>query len=142
MNSLPLSVIARFIVPLQLVFSLVVLLRGHNLPGGGFIGGLLAAAAFALAGFADGPERMRALLRVPPSVWIGAGMLAALCSGLIAPAQGGVFFEGLWHYSLIPTIVAGDVKPGTPLLFDIGVYLLVAGVACHLILLFEEKEAD
>lgn len=142
MNSLPLSVIARIVVPLQLAFSIIVLLRGHNLPGGGFIGGLLAASAFALAGFADGPARMRVLLRFAPSAWIGAGMLTALLSGLLAPLSGAAFFEGLWHYSLIPTVVAGDVKPGTPLLFDIGVYLLVVGMACHLILLFEEKEAD
>lgn len=142
MNSLPLSIIARLIVPLQLAFSVILLLRGHNLPGGGFIGGLLAASAFALVGFADGPARMRALLRAAPSVWIGFGMLTALISGLAPVFAGESFFKGLWHYGIIPTIVAGDVKPGTPMLFDIGVYLLVVGIACHLVLLFEAKEAD
>ncbi len=142
MNSIPLSIISRLLFPLQLTLSIILLFRGHNLPGGGFIGGLLAASAFALVGFANGSARMKTFLLFAPSVWIGTGMLLALLAGLMPVLMGEAFFKGLWHYGIIPTIVAGDVKPGTPMLFDIGVYLLVVGIASHLVLLFESKGGD
>ena len=139
-DSLLLRTAARIIVPAQLLFSIVLLLRGHNEPGGGFIGGLLAAGAITLHGIANGMPAARALLRVTPQMLIAVGILAAAFSGVISLLAGLPFLTGIWGGSM-PTLVAGTLKFGTPLLFDIGVYLVVAGVGVLMILAVAE-EAD
>ena len=65
-------------MPLLLLFSVFLLLRGHNEPGGGFVGGLVAAAAFALYVIAFGVERARQALLVKPLTLLGAGLLGRL----------------------------------------------------------------
>jgi multicomponent Na+:H+ antiporter subunit B len=107
-------------MPLLLLFALFMLLRGHNLPGGGFIGGLVFSAAFALHTFAFGAAAARRALLVDPSIWIGAGLLLALCCGLIPLLMGKPFLSAVWF--------APDFGLGTPLLFDLGVFLDVIGV--------------
>lgn len=139
MDSLLLRTAARIITPLQIAFSLVLLLRGHNEPGGGFIGGLVAACGIALHGVAHGIPAARRLLRVPPQILIGGGLLVALASGLPALAHGLPFMSGLWG-GAVPTLLAGEVKFGTPLLFDTGVYLVVAGIALHLVFTMAEDD--
>ncbi len=126
MDSLIVRTAARLIVPLQLAFSLILTLRGHNEPGGGFIGGLVAACAVALYAVANGVPAARRALRVDPQRLLSAGLLLAVVSGMPAMLQGRPFLSAVWGGSL-PTLVAGEVKLGTPLLFDIGVYLVVAG---------------
>ena len=139
MDSLILRTAARVIMPLQLAFSLVLLLRGHNEPGGGFIGGLVAACGIALHGVAHGIPAARRLLRVPPQMLIGLGLLLAAASGFAGVFQGLPFMTGLWGGS-VPTLVAGELKFGTPLLFDTGVYLVVAGVAVLMVFSMAEDE--
>jgi len=139
MDSLILRTAARVIMPLQLAFSLVLLLRGHNEPGGGFIGGLVAACGIALHGVAHGIPAARRLLRVPPQMLIGLGLFLAAASGFAGVFQGLPFMTGLWGGS-VPTLVAGELKFGTPLLFDTGVYLVVAGVA--VLMVFSMAEDD
>ena len=78
---------ARLLMPLLLLFSVFLLLRGHNEPGGGFVGGLVAAAAFALYVIAYGVERARQALLVKPLTLLGAGLLIALASGVPAVAS-------------------------------------------------------
>ena len=138
MDSLLLRAGARIIVPAQLVLSVVLLLRGHNEPGGGFIGGLLAAGAVILHGIANGMPAARALLRVSPQTLIAVGTLAAAASGMISLAAGLPFLTGMWGGSM-PTLVAGTLKFGTPLLFDVGVYLAVAGVGVLMIFSVAEE---
>ncbi len=138
MDSLLLRTAARIIVPLQLLLSLFLLARGHNEPGGGFAGGLLAACAIILHGIAHGIPAARRLLRVAPQLLIGLGLIAAAGSGLVAMFAGQPFLTGLWGGSL-PTLIAGDLKFGTPLLFDFGVYLVVAGVATLMIFSVAEE---
>jgi len=140
MDSMLLRAAARIIVPLQLLLSLFLLVRGHNEPGGGFVGGLMAACAITLHGIAHGMPAGRRMLRVAPQFLIGLGLLAAAVSGLPGMLAGDPFLTGLWGGSL-PTFVAGDLKFGTPLLFDVGVYLVVAGVATLMIFSVAE-EAD
>jgi multicomponent Na+:H+ antiporter subunit B len=77
MTSLILSTAARYLLPLLLLFSLFILVRGHNEPGGGFIGGLIAAAAFALNAIAFDAGTTRRTLRLDPRMLIPIG----LCSG-------------------------------------------------------------
>lgn len=126
MRSLILSTAARMLMPLLLLFSVFLLLRGHNKPGGGFVGGLVAAAAFSLYALAYGARAARRLLRVPPHVLIGTGLLIALSSGVVSLLAGGQFMQGLWGDVRLPAL--GEIHLGTPLLFDVGVYLAVVGV--------------
>ncbi len=129
MNSLLLRAASRLIVPLQIVLSIILLLRGHNEPGGGFIGGLVCGAAFILYGVAFGMARGQALLPLNSRRLIGWGLLCSVGSGLPALLQGLPYLTGLWSKIAIPTWIVGKLKFGTPLLFDFGVFLVVWGIA-------------
>ena len=120
MTSLILRTGTRVLMPLLLLFALFLLLRGHNQPGGGFVGGLVVAAAFALHGMAYGIENSRRALLVEPSRLLGIGLLVALSSGLLALFRGQPFLTAQW--------TEGPIAIGTPLVFDIGVFLVVIGV--------------
>lgn len=135
MQSLILSVAARSLLPLLLLFSVFLLIRGHNEPGGGFVGGLVAAAAFALYAIAEGVAKVRQTLRVDPRVLIGAGLFVALSSGLLSLLQGKPFMTGLWYKQAVPVLG----KLGTPVLFDAGVYLVVVGIILTIILTLAEE---
>ncbi len=87
MRSLILSTSTRYLLPLMLLFSIFILLRGHHHPGGGFIGGLVASTAFALYGFAFGITAARKVLRVDPMMLIGGGLLMVAVSGIMAPTS-------------------------------------------------------
>jgi len=120
-----LSATARALAPLVLVFSVFALLRGHNEPGGGFVGGLLGAAAFALWALAFGVDAARRKLRAEPRALVAAGLAVALAAGLAGPAAGLPFLGALWPAFSLPVLG----KLGTPVIFDVGVYLAVLGVA-------------
>ena len=122
---------ARLLMPLLLLFSVFLLLRGHNEPGGGFVGGLVAASAFALYGLAFGVQRARHALLVKPLTLLGTGLLIALVSGLPAVLRGQPFLTALW--------ASGPVAVGTPALFDLGVFLVVAGVVLMMIFTLAEE---
>lgn len=126
-SSIPLHIAARTLAPAMLVLSLVVLYRGHHLPGGGFIGGLIAASAVGLILLGCGLAAARRALRVRPVSLILAGLATALASGLIAPLSAkGPILSGVWLPEFhLPGL--GSVHLGTPLLFDFGVYLVVIG---------------
>lgn len=135
MKSLILTTAARFLLPLMLLFSLFLLLRGHNEPGGGFIGGLVASTAFALYALAHDVNQARRTLRIDPHLLIAAGLLAALLSGLLSTAFGNSFLTAIWIGPELPVLG----KAGTPLLFDTGVYLVVFGVMLTIIFSLAEK---
>jgi multicomponent Na+:H+ antiporter subunit A len=116
---------ARLLMPLLLVFSVFLVLRGHNQPGGGFVGGLVAAAAFALYAIAFGVRRARQALFVRPMTLLGAGLLIALASGVPAIVAGQPFLTALW--------APGSLPLGTPAVFDAGVFLVVTGVVLMMI---------
>jgi len=136
-TSLILRTTARFMMPLLLLFSLFLLLRGHNEPGGGFSGGLVAAAAFVLYRFAFGAEEVQRSLPVDPKAMIGAGLLVAVASGSLALLAGKPLMTSLWTRLRTPGF--GDFDLGTPLLFDVGVYLAVLGVTLSIILPLAEE---
>jgi multicomponent Na+:H+ antiporter subunit B len=124
-------------LPLLLLFSVFLLVRGHNEPGGGFISGLVAACAFVLYGFAFGvPEAIQAL-RINPRVLIGAGLLVAVGSGSLALLGGRPLMTGAWGQVFVPGV--GTLHLGTPLVFDLGVYLVVVGVTLSIILPLVEE---
>jgi len=137
MDSLILRTATRVIAPLMAVLSVFLLLRGHDEPGGGFIGGLVAATAFALVTIAFGPRTARRMLRVDPRRLIAAGLLLALAGGLSALPAGLPFLTGIWTEV---GIADHQIKIGTPLLFDLGVYLVVVGVTLTMVLAVEEED--
>jgi multicomponent Na+:H+ antiporter subunit B len=119
----------RVVVPTMAVLSVYLLLRGHNLPGGGFIGGLVMASALVLRTMVD-PKREPKIDLITLS---GAGLLVALASAAMPLFTGRTFFTGLWGGEIwLPAI--GKLKLGTPLLFDIGVFIVVTAVAAKLLL--------
>jgi multicomponent Na+:H+ antiporter subunit B len=135
-NSIILRTAVRILMPLLIIFSVFLLIRGHNQSGGGFAGGLVAAAAFALYSLSYDAQTARKLLGVQPGLMIATGLFLALFSGLIGLFSGRPFLTGLWGYVTVPGI--GTLEVGTPVLFDIGVYLLVAGITLMMIFVMEE----
>jgi multicomponent Na+:H+ antiporter subunit A len=121
----------RFLMPLLLLFALFLLVRGHNEPGGGFVGGLVAAAAFALYMIAYGVQRARRRLRLQPMTLLAAGLLMAFISGVPALLAGQPFMTSQW--------VMEPIALGTPMLFDIGVFGVVMGVVLMMIFYLAEE---
>ena len=119
MNSLILRTSSRLVLPAAIIFSVYVLLRGHNDPGGGFIGGLIAAAGIAVHALPRGRDALLRTLRVSPKALIGAGLFLALVSGFPALVLGAPYLTHQWPF---PTFGLG-----TTLAFDVGVYLCVVG---------------
>ena len=127
--SLILLTAIRYLVPVLLLFSLFLLTRGHNEPGGGFVGGLVAGAAFALYAIAHTVYEARRLLRFPPRMLIGVGLLIAVGSGSVPLLFQQPFLTGIWSEVDLP--IFGKI--GTPGIFDLGVYFAVLGVVLQII---------
>lgn len=138
MNSIIFRTVSRLLVGLMLLFSLFLLWRGHNEPGGGFIGGLVAAAGLVVYGLADGPQSMRLILRADPRAIALSGLLIAIVAGLMALLSGSEFLKGLWLF-IGATPTDKGLALGTPLLFDIGVYLTVVGGVVGMVIAIEES---
>ncbi len=138
MNSLILRAATRILVALMLLFSVYMLLRGHNEPGGGFGGGLIAAVGFALYAIAEGTDAARKALRLEPRTIAMIGLAIAAAAGIAPVLAGDPPFTGLWWF-----IGGGEGEKGLPissaLVFDIGVYLVVIGSVLTLVLSLEEE---
>jgi multicomponent Na+:H+ antiporter subunit B len=130
MRSSILQTATRFLMPLLLLYAVFLLLRGHNHPGGGFVGGLVVAASFVLYSMAYGVDAGRRALLVDPSRLLGGGLLIALVSGVPAVLRGRPFMTALWTKLGVGPAV---VDLGTPLLFDVGVFLAVVGVVLTIV---------
>lgn len=143
MNSLVLATLARVMSPLLVIFSVFVLLRGHNEPGGGFIGGLLAAMAFILLVKAVSLEDAKRAFIVDPFKLAAVGLGIALIAGLWGLAAKGGFLQGVWP--LIEKLPDGSKKGlplGSVLLFDVGVYLVVIGGVSGIFFSYEDAIQD
>ena len=137
MNTVIFRTIAPLVVVVMVVFSAFVTLRGHNEPGGGFIGGLIAASAIAIYAMAAGAPAVRHALRVDPLAFAGLGVLLAGLSGLVSMAFGVPFLTGLWTDLHLGGTV---VSVSTPMVFDIGVYFVVFGTISAVALGLEADE--
>jgi len=135
MYSLILTTATRFIMGLLLVFSVFLMLRGHNEPGGGFAGGLVAASAFALYAISFGLEMAKRALRHDPRTLLASGLLISAVSGILPMLINRPLLTGIWYSQKVPVIG----KIGTPLLFDVGVYLVVVGVTLTIIFALMEE---
>ena len=110
-----------------LLFSLFLLFAGHNAPGGGFVGGLTAAAAIVLLYVAGGIQEVDRHVPVREGVFLGGGVLLATLTGLGGHLWGDAFLASAKVET--PVGVLGTFKATTALPFDIGVYLVVVGLA-------------
>jgi len=138
-NTLIFRTVAPFLTALMLLFSVFVLLRGHNEPGGGFIGGLIAASGMAVYGIARGVSAVRRALFFHPLSIAGAGLLLSTMAGLLSIFFAVPFMTGLWIY---PKLFGVEVPLSSVLLFDIGVYLVVLGAITSIALALEEREVE
>lgn len=129
MNSIIFRTSAHIVTGLMLIFSVYLLLRGHNSPGGGFIAGLIAVIAFALLMLAESPDYVRRRLVYSPSIISGAGIVICLSVGMLPLFMGKPFLSSVW---------LADSPIGSPLLFDFGVYLAVFGSVIKILLNVEE----
>jgi multicomponent K+:H+ antiporter subunit A len=124
-----LRVAAAVVLPVALVFTLYIFLRGHNMPGGGFIAGLITAIALVLQFMAMGQERAEAMLRARGGLrfvqWIGAGLSIAGLTGLAAQLLGKPFLTSAHGYPAVPLL--GELPLASAAVFDLGVYLTVVG---------------
>jgi multicomponent Na+:H+ antiporter subunit B len=134
-DSIILRTVAKVMLPVLLLISLFMLVRGHNLPGGGFIGGLLAAAGIILQIVAYGADRARSIIPVNYIEVAAVGVTIAAISGLLGLLSGLPFMAAFWIEQPLP----GIGKLGTPFLFDIGVYITVIGVTTQLALTLAEE---
>jgi multicomponent K+:H+ antiporter subunit A len=121
------TVLARLVLPMAGLVSLYFLLRGHNAPGGGFVGGLVMATAVIVHYMMSGTIWVEARLKLAPLVWIGLGLLAAAAAGLGAWLAAQPFLTSISADIHVP--VLGELHLSTVLLFDVGVYMLVVGAA-------------
>jgi multicomponent K+:H+ antiporter subunit A len=117
--------LVRLLLPLALLVAVFVFLRGHNLPGGGFIAGLITAVALIMQYLANGAAWTQARLPWNMHVLIGVGLLIAALTGLASLGFGYPFLTsafGHWHWPVV-----GEFELASAMAFDLGVYLVVVG---------------
>ncbi len=130
-NSLIFATTAHIVAALMLVFSLYLLLRGHNAPGGGFIGALIAVIGLSLLMFAESPSYVRERLYYSPFGIAMVGIAVSALSGVMSLLVGLPYLTGLWWKEVVPL--------GTPLLFDVGIYLSIIGGVMGMLLKVNEE---
>lgn len=130
-RSLILDVGVRTVFHTVLLLSLFFFFSGHNAPGGGFVGGLVAGAAFVLQDVATGFDPSLRKTVVDPESVLGFGLLVAVVTGIAALVGGGAFLESGTVSAALPVI--GTVKATSALVFDAGVYLVVLGVVLTIV---------
>ena len=137
MRTLIFRTVAPYLSTLMIVFSIFVLLRGHNEPGGGFIGGLIAASALAIYGIASAVAPVRRAIYFHPMNIAAFGVVLGAVAGVVSIFVGVPFMTGLWIY---PVIFGVEVPLSTVLFFDIGVYFAVVGTIGSIALALEERD--
>ena len=138
MPELYLRLLDRVLTPALLLVAVFLFLRGHNAPGGGFIAGLVAAAAFQLQILSRGDEYVRARIGRYLQPLAGIGLLCAATAALIGLSAGTFFTSGWFMRSL----GALKIEQGTPVLFDLGVLLVVVSVVTSFLLGLSRRDED
>lgn len=137
MTSIILRTATRYMFPPLVVFSIYVLLRGHQYPGGGFVGGLFAGSAFALYALAFDVAAARQALRLDPRDITTAGLAMAFLSGIPGLLCHHPYLTGTWWE--LPVRPGVAIHIGTPMIFDLGVYFVVLGVLLTLVFSLGEE---
>ena len=132
--------VARIMSPILIMFSVFLLLRGHNSPGGGFVGGLVAATSVILLTLAYNPDEVRRRLRIDFLRVMYFGLVLAATAGILGLILGGSFLQSLFWSPLIRGV--GRLELSTPLLFDIGVYVVVVSERKQIVMAMAEEGED
>ncbi|MGC1328608.1 hydrogen gas-evolving membrane-bound hydrogenase subunit E, partial [Pseudomonas sp.] len=119
------AVLVRLLLPIAVVVSMYLFMRGHNQPGGGFVAGLVMAVAFILQYMVAGTQWVEAQMRLRPQRWMGVGLLFATLTGVGAMLLGYPFLTT--HTAHLHLPVLGEVHVASALFFDIGVFCVVVG---------------
>ena len=119
------GVIMRLMFPVAVMLALYLLLRGHNLPGGGFVAGLTLAIAFIVQYMAGGARWLEARMTVQPVRWMAIGLLLAAATGAGAWWFGHPFLSSHVLHLQLPLL--GLVHLPSAFVFDLGVFALVLG---------------
>ncbi len=123
-----------------LLFSLFLLFAGHNAPGGGFVGGLVAGAAFVLRYVEGGTPSVARAAPVSAHVLIGLGLTVAVTTGAASWLAGEQFLESAKFEAELPLL--GTVKTTSALFFDVGVYLVVVGLVIGLLTTLGREDGE
>lgn len=124
-HPLMLSVVSQSLLPLALLVSAYIFLRGHNMPGGGFIAGLITSVAIIQQYIAHGVDWIKARMKLDYQLMIGSGITIAALTGLGSWAFGRPFLTSWFDYFHLPLV--GEFELASAMLFDLGVYLTVVG---------------
>ncbi|MBN2611662.1 MAG: hypothetical protein JXB00_08905 [Bacteroidales bacterium] len=138
MNTVILKIASRYVRGLLIIFAVIALLRGHNFPGGGFIGGLLAGLSVAFKGYTFGIAYLKKHMSIMPEWFIISGLVMILFSAIPAFLNKTGFMTGEWYKITLP--LAGELKLGTPLIFDFGIFLAIIGITIIFLFSLTEKE--
>jgi multicomponent Na+:H+ antiporter subunit B len=136
-SSLFFKYLARLMMPVLLMFSLFLLMRGHNQPGGGFVGGLVGSSSIILMTLAYGADEVRQRLHIDFLRGMFYGLAIAILAGVIGLFTGNAFQDALWWKPIIEGI--GRLELGTPVLFDVGVYVVVFSVTSNIVMSMAEE---
>jgi monovalent cation:proton antiporter len=137
MSSLILTTVTRLVFFVVLLFSLYLLLRGHNNPGGGFIAGVMSALGILLQAIASDLRYVRQVLRAEPRLLSGVGLLISLITGLVPMLFGYPFLTSTFGHLHAPWL--GEVELASAFFFDLGVYLVVVGGTLLMIMTLAEE---
>ena len=131
--------VAPYLTSLMVLFSIFVLLRGHNEPGGGFIGGLIAASALAIYGIACGVAPVRRAVYFHPMAIAAFGLFLSGMAGVLSIFFAKPYMSGLWTTIYF---FGNHIDLSSVLMFDVGVYLVVVGAITSIALALEERDRD
>lgn len=139
-RSMIFDVVVRSEFHVLLMVSIYLLFAGHNQPGGGFVGGLVAAAACALRLATAGPAELRRSIRFRPMTLLGGGLVVATSSALLALWNGAQVLQT--RYLQVDVPIIGKVALSTAFFFDLGVYLVVLGTLLAALEAFGSPEKE
>jgi monovalent cation:proton antiporter len=136
-GSLILTTVTRLVFFVVLLFSLYLLLRGHNRPGGGFIAGVMTALGILLQSIASDLHYVRLVFRVEPRVLAGVGLMTSLTTGLVPMLLGYPFLTSTFGHVHVPGL--GEVEITSAFFFDLGVYGVVVGGSLLMMITLAEE---
>jgi multisubunit Na+/H+ antiporter MnhB subunit len=129
----------RLLFPLFLALAFLAFWRGHHLPGGGFIGGLLATLALVLKSLPENSPKSKFFVGRSGERMLALGIFLSLMAALLGPIVGEPFFKGLWLDAFSLPLI-GKIHLGSPLLFDLGVMIAVTSFGTKTLLHFLELD--
>ncbi|HKL09469.1 MAG TPA: MnhB domain-containing protein [Bacteroidales bacterium] len=116
----------------MVIYSIYLLLRGHNNPGGGFIAGIIASTGFIFFAIIHGTKALQNIIKFKPQLFIASGLSFVFIAAFLPVITSKEILTGLWIHTKIP--VLGELHLGTPLIFDTGVFLVVIGVILTIVI--------